>query len=342
MKNTVFIAAISLILVAVTVLFLINNRIMKENRDEIRILTAKVEKLELDLANVNKMIGKASDYAMRKGPTEVSSETLEDKLNKIQLPPNATREQTEKYIDAILDASKTQNAFTPNDIQIKMLEKIDHKYLPLLISRITDNNDPVNFHSSIAVANLVKESDKKLIIRMLPLCPKLIDSVVKFGWQKETKDVIFKTMKNNNYLPANWPVCAGQLAEPEDYEVLIGYFIRTADKKNTYDNIKNLPGIKLDSAVAMVWNANKYGPKYWIYKELALIAADFGHLDALATVIELRNDKNQYFHRIAYDKIYALTGQRGSYSQLKKWFNANKNRLVFDKTTKRYIIKKRQ
>ena len=315
-------------------LFFITNRTIKENQNEIRILTAQVEKLEFNLEKINKKLGKTSaHYITRDTSKNISSETLADKLEKIKLPPNATRKQTEKYIDKILSISKTQNTFTSHDIQIEMLKKVDHKFLPLLISRITDNNGPINFHTSIAVADLVKETDKKLVIRMLRSCPKLIDSVVKFDWQKDVR---------NNYLPANWSVCAGQLAKPEDYEILIGYFIRTADKKNTYDNIKDLPGIKLDNAVAIMWKANKYDPKYWTNKQIALIAVDFGHLDALKAVIELRNDKNRYFHRIVYDKIYSLTGQRGSYAKLKKWFNANKNRLVFDDKARRYVIKNKR
>ena len=84
----------------------------------------------------------------------------------------------------------------------------------------------------------------------------------------------------------------------------------------------------------------KAHPQYWTSKQLALIAADFGHLDALKAIIELNNDKSRYFQRLAYYKFYSLTEHKYSYIQQKKWFNDNKNSLAFDKATKRYIIKK--
>jgi len=269
----------------------------------------------------------------------VSSKDLAPKLKKIKLPPNATKKQTEKYIDEILATSKTQNAFSNNDIQAGMLGKIDHKYLPSLISKMTNNNGPWNFHISLAIVSLVKETDKKLILKMLYYHPKLIDAVVKFGWEEDVRDIIFDKIKISSSLPTNWLVCAGQLAKPKDYDTLIGFFIRSYNRGHMYNNIKDLPGIKLDNAVAEIWRANKNDPTGWSKKQCALIAADFGYVDALEAVIELRNDRNRYFHRIAYDKMYSLTGQRASYAGLKKWFAANKDKLFFDKKTKRYNIK---
>ena len=269
----------------------------------------------------------------------VSSKDLAPKLKKIKLPPNATKKQTEKYIDEILVVSKTQNAFSNDDIQAGMLGKVDHKYLPSLINRMTNNNSLWNFHISLAIVSLVKETDKKLILKMLYYHPKLIDAVVKFGWEEDVRNIIFDKIKVSNSLPVNWIICAGQLAKPENYDTLTGFFIRTYNRGYMYNAIKDLPGIELNNAVAEIWRTNK--DTGWSKKQCALIAADFGYLEALEAVIELRNDRNRYFHRIAYDKMYSLTGQRASYAGLKKWFAANKDKLVFDKKAKRYNIKGR-
>ena len=338
MKSTIFISIISIILLIIAIgLFLVIGKDRRESQNDIKILTAQVEKLKLDIVKLKQGKKEVRVHEIRRyGFKRVASEDIASKFKKIELPLNATKEHTETYIDAILDATKTQNAFAANDLQVELLQKIDYKYLPLLISRITDKNGPDNFHLSLAAVALVKNTDKKFILKLLPHHPVLIDVVVKFNWQNDAREIIFKKLKNNNYLPKNWIVCAGQLAKPDDYEILIGYFIRSADKLNIYNSIKDLPGIKLEDAVAMTWmaksNSNNYGKK-----QLALVAADFGHLDALETVIELRNDSNRYYHRIAYDKILALTGYRGSYLNMKKWFTDNKNRLVFDKKSQQYL-----
>jgi len=270
----------------------------------------------------------------------VSSKDLAPKLKKIKLPPNATKKQAEEYIAKILIMSKAQNTFSHGDIQIGMLKKVGHKYLQSLLNRMkkVNNTGPWNFHISLAIVSLVEETDKKQILKMLYNHPRLIDAVVKFGWGDDVRDIIFDKIKISNSLPINWIVCASQLAQPEDYDALTGYFIRTHIRPFTYNAIKDLPGIKLDNAVAEIWRANKYSPAGWSKKQAALIAADFGYVDALEVVIELRNDRNRYFHRIVYDKMYSLTGQRGSYAELKKWFAANKDKLVFNKKTKKYNL----
>ena len=271
----------------------------------------------------------------------ISASDLTPKLEKIKLPPDATKKQAEEYIDKILAVSKAQNRFSHSDIQIAMLKKVGHKYLPSLLSRMkkVNNTGPWNFHISLAIVSLVKETDKKQILKMLYNHPRLIDAVVKFGWQDDVKDIIFAKIKASNSLPVNWIACASQLAGSEDYETLKRYFVRTHIRPFTYNAIKDLPGIKLDDAVAKIWKANKYNSSGWTKKQCALIAVDFGYLDALEAVIELRNDRNRYFHRIVYDKMYSLTGQRGSYAKLKEWFAANKDKLFFDKKTRRYLIK---
>jgi len=117
------------------------------------------------------------------------------KLGKIKLPPDATSEQVKQYIDKIVAVSKKQTSYSRSDIQIEMLTQIDHKYLPVLINKTAANSVPKNYHLSIAVTSSIRESDKQLVIKMLPSCPSLIDSVIKFGWHKELKDIIFATTK---------------------------------------------------------------------------------------------------------------------------------------------------
>lgn len=261
-------------------------------------------------------------------------------LSEISLPNAPTKAEVEKYIDAIIAASKKQTVFKYDDKQITMLAKVGNKYLPLLISRITNGpGSSMNFHLSSAIISLAQNTDKKLIIKMLRDCPALVSTVNKFGWQEDVRDIIFSELKKKESMPTSWIVCAGELASPKDYEILIKYFAKTHDILHTYNSIKKLPGIKLDATVATIWEKRNNYRSIWMRKGAALIAVDFGYLNALKIVIDMQNDKNNYLKNLASYKIHSLTGMKAPYAIMKRWFAVNRNKLFFDRNIKRYIIK---
>ena len=323
------------------------NKLEKKNVDCLKNISESSQKLAEFDKKLNKLKVETAQKVKRKTTRKktkssrlFSSLGADEKLSDIKLPPNATKEQTEEYIDKILAFSQRQRVLSGSDPQIEMLEKIPHKYLPLLADRLTEGWGPKNYHVSLAVANLAEESDKDFIIKRLARYPNLISTVIRYGWEKDVKDIIFHEMAVNKYLTGGWITCARKLAKTENYGALIKYLIQGQSRYHTYKTIKDLPGIKLDEAVAQIWCDRENYYSIWEKKCTAFIAADYGYIDALKALIELRKDKSSYLQKTANWKMYSLTGQSGSYDKLKKWFDSNKSRLFFDKKKQRYLVKK--
>ena len=323
------------------------NKLEKKNVDCLKSISESSQKI----AEFNKKLNKLKSEAVKKNARKAARKKVkssrnfpplgpDEKLSDIKLPLNATREQTEEYIDKILAFSQKRRVVSGIDPHIKMLEKIPHKYLPLLADRLTEGWGPKNYHVSLAVANLAEESDKDFIVKRLARHPNLIFAVIRYGWEQDVKDIIFHEIAVNKYLTGGWITCARKLAKPENYGTLIKYMIKGQNHYHTYKTIKDLPGIKLDKAVAKIWRDKESYYSIWEKKCTAFIAADYGYIDALKALIELRKDESNYLKKTAVGKIYSLTGQKGAYDKLKEWFDSNRDKLVFDKKKKRYLVKK--
>ena len=308
-----------------------------EGKQKLVEVNKKLDKLKAE--SPKKVIRTVSRKKIKSSP-KFSSGIPEEKLSDVKLPFNATKEQTEKYIDSILSFSEDQRTFSSRDPQIAMLEKIAHKHLPLLAERMSGAWGPKNYHVSLAVANLAEETDKDFIIKSLAKYPSLINAVIRFGWEKDVKDIIFNEITDNKYLPGEWITCASKLATPAEYKMLTEALEKSHNRYHTYKAIKDLQGIKLDAAVAKIWSNRGMFYSDWERKNVALIAADYGYVDALKAVVEMCRDKSRYMQKLAYNKAHSLTGQSGSYSKLKKWLESNGDKLIFDKKKQRYFVKK--
>lgn len=259
-------------------------------------------------------------------------------FEKITLPDNPTREQAAEYIQKIVNASRGQQSFSSNDPQIALLTRVGSKNLDLLLKHYN-----ANFYVQMAIQNLATPDDKDVILKALKENRNLIVVVLRNGWEKDVKDLILQELKTSrNILPPQWIEAAATFKDPKTYPDLIEYFISGNNPTFTYKAIRMLPGIELEDAVSKMWDRKRLSGNYWERDSAAMIAAEWGHLDALGYLINRLNDPKLEQHMSGEIKnlVWQVTGQYGSPAELAKWAKENGDNLTFDEKTRKYVVRK--
>jgi len=270
---------------------------------------------------------------------EINNNTNSIALGKITLPANPTREQTAEYIQKIVNISRGQQSFSSNDPQITMLERVGNKNIDLLLKYYYNST----FYIYNAIQNMVTKDDKELILNALKEKHSLIGIVLRMGWEEDAKSLIVQGLKTNrNILPPQWIEAAASFKDPKTYPDLLECFINSRHCIFTYNAIKKLPGIELEDAVAKMWDKKRLSNLSWEKDDAAIVAVEWGHLDALTYLINrLKQPQlNQHISGEIQNAIWQMTEQSGSPEELDKWFKENGNNLTFDKKTGKYVVKK--
>ena len=331
MKKHYYAIMIVILTTFVILLSWLVNQSLNETNSQIKALTDELKAIKQEIKTTEPVFVSPAKH------TTITSRNLYNILSKNKLPSNPTEKDVDQYLTKIYFTSQSQNCFTPDDIQIRMIEKVGHKFLPLVI-RKTQQFSSRSYHFENALKNMVREEDKKLVLKNLYLLPALINPVVKFGWEKDAKKVIFSKLKSYSYLPEKWIICAVQLATPKDKNELLNYFKYAPNKRSTYKALKSSSKFKLDKTVAEIWN-QKMANSDWDRNQISQIAADFGHIDALKDLIFQLNSQSNYTKEQASKQLYRLTEQCGSFADMIKWFKANEKKLYFDKAKGKYLIR---
>lgn len=294
------------------------------------------------LTDINKQIKEIKEEAEEKSLPKISRHHFNPKkadfrsLRKIKLPKNPTREQVKQYIDKIILVSQGQNSFTSTDPQVGMFSRVGSENADLLFKHIK------NHHVQSALSRIVTGKNKKQVLENLKTYPKLIDCVIKNNWLDDSKKIIFERLDSNGngYLPQQWINVAVQIASPKEYGILEKYFINASNSQQNYDALCQLDGFDMNRAVAKAWRHKKRSNLEWQRKNMAMIAARFGHRDALKYLIHAyRIEKNRYHIGQMRTTLFQLTGQTLSPRKMLEWYNKNKGKLVFDSKSKEYVNK---
>lgn len=257
------------------------------------------------------------------------------KLAEVALPGNPSRAEIKTYIQKIHNISATQSNFSPRDPQVAMLLEVGSENIDLLVVSFADQP---SHYETYAIKKLAKPKDKDLILKHLEQQPQLAETVVKFGWENDARNILLSGLKNSEYLPGVWLKAVAGFNDPETYPLLTGFLVNGSNRDSTYGIIKDLPGIELEAAVAKAWRRAKY-EQDWARRDMIPIAIAHGHTDALAAATqELGNDDLPGYQRKKIRKSIAThTGIRGTDEELKDWYLANKGRLHFEEETKLFV-----
>ena len=165
-------------------------------------------------------------------------------LAKIELPPNADKQQVKDYILAVIVASQKQHSFSDCDPQVEMLAKVGAQNMDVLINFAARSKNGPDVYVWGAVKKLARPEDKEIILQALPANHDLIDIVVKYGWVSDAKETLTSALsKENEYLPGEWIKAVASFQGPSTYADLTKYFIRhNGNKKGHSMRSKTCPG----------------------------------------------------------------------------------------------------
>jgi hypothetical protein len=278
------------------------------------------------------------------GGREVGFESTDvniDALGRILFPDNPTKENLKAYVQAILEASKHQKSASTKDPQLEMLKKLGSENTDILINLLDDYKWVSQAYLLFAIEDLATETHKDLILGAIANNKNLIDTVYKFGWQNNIKDLIISDLSKNKYLKIEWLQAAASFNDPKANEGLVQHFMNSEYPMNAYRVISRIPEIKLtDEQVAKAWK-NALTEDVFNATGIASLAADHGQVDALGFLIKNLNHANvsSFQKEKILHTISKTTGMSGSIESLQQWYEQAKSRLVFDPATRRYQIR---
>ncbi len=310
--------------------------------EEMKAIRATLDMVTNQLAQMETEQQKLRSFTSRYNPSPGSDVNI-TKLADITLPENASQEEAEKYIEKIMAATEGQRSFSTMDPQISLYAEVGQENLPLLIKALSGG--PYHMQSDIhlvpAISKLADESSKALILDALPAHQGLIQVITDKGWEQDAHDILISELEKGRQLPANWIQAVALLDDPESYPLLRDYFIKAGNRSSTYKAIANLPIEDMPGAVEKAWKESQFDHDYE-RRQMAMIAAEYGHIDALAYLIEtLKNPTDQFSNFVQQQirlTVFKLTGTGGSSEDQTAWFRTNKDRLQFDPESKKYGV----
>jgi hypothetical protein len=262
-------------------------------------------------------------------------------LARIPLPENPTKAQARDYVKAILIASQRRNSYSPDDPQVGMLAKVGPQNLDVLFEfKANKGSGPGAFYLGNAIARLARPEDKEFVLRALPTVHELITLVVKSGWQAEARDTLVAALRDEQeeFLSREWIQAVASFEEPDTYPELKSYLMRCSNKQMTYMLIRRLPGIDLEDTVASAWKDARRSSSAYTVLDSCMMAAEYGHADVLESLVDiLKRGDDENFQRRAATFIRRYTPATGNNDALIAWYEANRDRLVFDPKLKKFM-----
>ena len=266
-------------------------------------------------------------------------------LSRLTLPLNAAKEQVRDYVRDIMNISRKQERFSSEDPQIPMLALVGHDNMDVLLQPLTMENDRSRTYIGYAMTALARDSDKAMILDALPRARELVAVVVARGWVDDAKKILIEGLKvRPNSLPIEWIEAVASLRDPGTYESLKSYLVEGADPWRTYVAIGDIPGLDLYQPAADLWERHKKEEDEE-GKLIALIALENGQVGALGKAISiLDKDKDKpYLYHLFQSALVTTTGKAyvdaASGAYVRKWYEENKDRLLFDQVTKAFVVR---
>lgn len=310
-------------------------------------LAADVQKLQAQVAELDKKLSKQKIPIVLPNNRSFSHKADNEKLTEIKFPAEQTEENLKNYINAIIVASQGQTSFSPNDPQVSMFALVGNKNLKLLLDALptTAHGGMGSFHLDYAIKQLATDADRDLILKALPTHPRLVSLVLEKGWAEDARDILITELKNSpaSSLNTDWIKAVVSLNDPSTYDLLTQYLVNSNNPSYVYELIERLPDIKLDDAVAQAWTKAKTAGHDFQIAQMAPIALDYGHQDAIDALIEILKKPPTRFFSSLNPRLTLITHLdfRGSNEELFRWYEENKNALVFDPGTKRFKVEKK-
>lgn len=287
-----------------------------------------------------------------------------------ELPANPTKDQVREYVKAVLEVPKErEGSYSSNDPQTQYLKKIGPEHLDVLFEVL--GNRKHNHYLRYAIEALIGPGHKQLVLEQLPKHPGLIGYIKQYRWEQDARESVLQQLRDQ---PDTSPKLFFDVAllydDEESCKVLRNVFVEHPERGKYYEGLRRHKGIDIDEAVGEAWLEAKNDSGEVV--AFAQIAASHGHIDALATLIDYIDKKNEYLqiltnlnssrqmnvemqvfgHWMMHDnsemlltyqrdprqEVFALIEYRGTDEEVAKWFNENREKLKFDKQRRVFLV----
>ena len=256
-------------------------------------------------------------------------------LSQIQLPANPTKSQVAEFVSQIATASRGQTAVSFDDPQIAMLARVGPENFDVLL----DAPATISFYVAEVWARYGTDELKPLVLGALKRHVELVRVVVERGWIDDARAFLIAGLRERRgYLPSQWIEAVASFRDVRTYDDLIWYLINGQDRLRTYRALQNLPGIDLSAAANQAWQKAKTACSTSERTSFAPVALETGHLDALQFAVDSLQRSRSDRDWLPADRQLLLkhTTARGTNAQIIRWFEQNKNGILFDATTGKF------
>ena len=303
---------------------------------ELAVMQEEISELDRKLEGLDERLECAPGFPRdrAKGPDVAA-------LEKIILPENATDEQIRRYIREIMEASAGQNSCSSIDPQIGMLRRIGPGHLEVVLPfwRSGGMNRSCLLR---AFDTLVGEADKAVVKREIANYPVLAGPIREHGWEKEMEPELMDALEKARRLEPPLFGAYDKLAgKPENRKRMIECYCSRSDAFGLFPVIEAFPDADLPEITRRAWERfrkSHSGPVRFGY---AYPAARYGSVEALGELIFQLQDRKSSAACYAFPgggaaALVALTGQPADPETLLAWYEANRDRLVFDRERGRF------
>ncbi len=311
--------------------------------EELKGIRSSMDQIVDHLSEQDAYRKKLITFSSKFGSSTIGEGVNIEKLADITLPDNPSSEDVKKYIDQIKVASTGQRGMSTRDPQVEMLKAVGQENVPLLIDALLESTQvyPFRYHAIYAIQGLATGTHKALILESLPQEPRLAGIVLENGWEQDAHDILVAGLEKGQPLEMDWLRALTSLRDPETYPLLRDYFINGKNAYWTYAIIKDLPIEDLDGAVTEAWKNSQYDHEY-SRQRMAMVAVEYGHLDALEYLIETlaSPSASTRSHTLRDIRLLVMgaTGLSESNEKLAEWFNTNRDHLIFDSRSQKFVI----
>ncbi|MFN3169053.1 MAG: hypothetical protein ACE37H_18555 [Phycisphaeraceae bacterium] len=288
-------------------------------------------------------------------------ELFEESLARIVLQREPTRDQCRAYL-AALNKLAGDNGLTIYSyvreydlITDRLKNNFPAEHFDLLASEVVNTTRISRAADrTLSAMDLEPAVIKKGILANLERDPTLIRVVLANGWSEDARPSILKALRAEGPLPTpDWFVAAVELNDPKLYKQLHERTIRSPYAVDYIHALEALAGYDLANTTRVAYQRSKEGLlklesgslTSYPRKRLCTLAATNGNIDALADLVNaLDADGKQFsastddFYTSSRMSVLKLIDFRGDNAAIKSWFEQNRDGLIFDQFTKRYVV----
>ena len=260
-------------------------------------------------------------------------------LNEIQLADDASAEEAEQFIRSII--AQIPDRYTNQAITTirEKLEKMDPKFLPILLENLPDDEGIVNSYLLRPVTKLIRPEHLPAFKKLWSERDLFITEIRRRRWSDEVRDILIQRIQDRHIVSPIAVAIAAETGDPATYPDLQWHFINNRWGHETMLRaFKHCEGLDTDKLVRDSWRRARLDLIH--PSGLSIAATALGLPDALrlarAYMEQLEGDRRDGVR----DEIKDLTTYEGPEDDFDSWFEQHFAELNYDSTTKKYALTK--